>query len=80
MLLIIVSLLLSLCVFFIMCILIIGKRAGHKNESLFIDSLDDRQEVRIYSSLPPPARVELRKWISLHPTRSAGSTVNEIAS
>lgn len=67
---IIVSLLLVLCAFFIMCILIIGKRADHKKELLFIDSRDDLQEVNTFSSLPPRTRAELRTWVSLHPQQN----------
>ncbi len=79
MILIMVSLLLILCVFFIMCILIIGKRAGHKNELLFIDSLDDRQGMHTFSSLPPRTRAELRTWVSLQPVSSAESTVKAMS-
>jgi hypothetical protein len=73
MILMIVSLLSVLCVFFIMCILIMGKRADHKKELLFIDSLDDRQEVHTFSLLPPRTRAELRTRVSctLYPQQNS---------
>ena len=52
MILMIVSLLLVLCAFFVMCLLSMGKRAGHKMELLLIDSLDDLQEVHTFCALP----------------------------
>jgi hypothetical protein len=65
-----VSLVLSLCVFFIMCLLIIGGRSDHKNELLLVVSLDDLQQVNAFSSLPPRKRAELRTWVSLQPSHT----------
>jgi hypothetical protein len=56
----IVSLLFVLCVIFIMRLLVIGKMADHKMESLFIDTLDNLQAVHTFSSLPPHTRAKLR--------------------
>ncbi len=52
MILMIVLLLVILSIFFIMCLLRIGRGAGRKMESLLIDSLDDLQEVHTFCALP----------------------------
>ncbi len=70
MILIIISSLFVLCIIFIMCLLVIGKKADYKMESLFIDNIDNLQKVHTFASSPPHKRAELRTWVSLHPTPS----------
>ena len=77
MILMIVALLLVLYVFFFMCLLVVGKRANHEMELLFIDSLDDLQEVHTYS---PRTRSESHTWVSLHHAHSAEPTIDEMSS
>jgi len=66
----IVSSVLGLYVFLVMCFLMIGKRADQKGELLLIDSFKERGGVHTFSPLPPPARKKLRTQVSLNPQYS----------
>ena len=54
---------------FMMCILILGKRADHRNGLLFGVSLQDLQEADDYSPLPRRTEV-LCKWRSFRPQQN----------
>jgi len=64
---VIVSLAFVLCLFFTLCLLVIGKRADQRKESLFSERYGDLREVEALSSMTPPARSKWRTWVSLHP-------------
>jgi hypothetical protein len=64
-------LLFALCVFFIMCILIVGKRADHKKDLMFMDRIEGLQEVKAFCYSPSNPMTKLGRWSSLHPQKNA---------
>jgi hypothetical protein len=63
----VVSLVLVLCAFFMMCILTLGKRADQRKELLWMDSLDDHRNVNIYAPSRRLTGAAPHKWGSLRP-------------
>lgn len=78
MILIIVSSLSMLCVFVIICLLIIGKRADLKMELSFINRLNDLRGVDNLRSLPDQTAAKAQTWV--FPNAQQELTVNAMSS